>query len=220
MKRNCSLDEISDGKLYTIDDLAQVNCNGCNGQASCCQGMGNSIILDPYDVFRLTNGLNGSFEELLAGRIELNLVDGIILPNLRMSGETERCSFLKENGRCSIHNSRPGICRIFPLGRIYENHDFFYFLQKNECNNSIKTMRKVSTWIDTPDYEKYRAFLIEWHYFLNDVEKLIKSTQDDNQIKQINMYLLKQFYLTKYDLSVEFYNQFYKRLDEAKELLP
>ena len=89
--------------------------------------MGNSIVLDPYDVYRLTSGLNCRFEDLLINKLDLNVVEGIILPNLKMSGRNESCAFLDEEGRCSIHSIRPGICRIFPLGRIYEDGSFQYF---------------------------------------------------------------------------------------------
>jgi hypothetical protein len=85
--------------------------------------MGNSVVLDPMDLFRLTAGTGLSAEALLADKIELNVVDGIILPNLKMSGGSETCAFLNEEGRCSIHPYRPGICRLFPLGRYYETVD-------------------------------------------------------------------------------------------------
>jgi hypothetical protein len=39
MKRNCSLEDISDGKLYGIEDLVEASCNGCKGAAVCCHGM-------------------------------------------------------------------------------------------------------------------------------------------------------------------------------------
>ena len=124
MKREISLEEISDGKLYGSSDMVKVGCDDCRGCSACCRGMGSSIVLDPYDVFRLEMGLGLSFEGLLAEAVELNLVDGIILPNLKMSGEGEACTFLNEEGRCRIHPFRPGICRMFPLGRIYEDHGF------------------------------------------------------------------------------------------------
>lgn len=63
-----------------------------------------------------------NFDTLLANYLELNVVDGMVLPNLKMAGEEEACLFLKD-GRCSIHGYRPGICRLFPLGRIYERMD-------------------------------------------------------------------------------------------------
>jgi uncharacterized protein len=218
MKRNCSLDEISDGTLYDYNDLVEASCNGCKGSATCCHGMGNSIILDPFDIYRVTTNLNIRFEELLIDKIELNVVDGIILPNLKMSGTSESCAFLKD-GKCSIHAFRPGICRIFPLGRFYENHDYKYFLQRNECSNNSTTKIKVSKWIDTPDPERNKQFLIDWHYFLNDVEHIIKNTLDDKLIKNINMYLLNSFYVKMYDINKDFYLQFNERLNEAKRIL-
>lgn len=219
MKRNCSLDEISDGKLYGPEELVEASCNGCNGSASCCHGMGNTIILDPYDVWRLTISLGCSFEELLSDKIELHVVDGIILPNLRMNGSYEGCTFLNSQGRCSIHTFRPGICRIFPLGRYYEDHRFHYFLQKNECSHLSRTKVKVSKWVDTPDLKQNEQFLIDWHYFLNDVEKLIKGAGDETIVKNINMYLLGSFYIKKYQEIIDFYTQFKERLREATELL-
>lgn len=219
MKRNCSLEEISDGKLYDLNDLVAASCNGCKGGATCCHGMGKSIVLDPFDLYRITTNLNVKFEELLIDKIELNVVDGIILPNLKMAGTSEGCAFLKMDGRCSVHAYRPGICRIFPLGRYYENHNFKYFLQKNECNNNSQTKVKVSKWIDTPDSTTNKQFIIDWHYFLNDVEEIIKNCQDEKQIKNMNMYILHSFYIKKYDVDIDFYFQFNERLSEAKSLL-
>ena len=126
MRRQIDLAEVSDGRLYDVNDMAKLGCQDCAGCSACCQGMGSSIVLDPYDVFRIEKKLNKSFEELLAGHFELNVVDGVILPNLKLTGQEEVCTFLNAEGRCSIHDSRPGICRLFPLGRYYENHDYKY----------------------------------------------------------------------------------------------
>jgi len=219
VKRNVSLNEISDGRLYDLNDLVEASCNGCKGAAVCCHGMGNSIILDPYDIYRLTTNLNLTFEELLIDKIELNVVDGVILPNLKMSGLREGCSFLGQEGKCSIHPYRPGICRIFPLGRVYDNHDFKYFLQTNECENLSKTKIRVSKWIDTPEPERNKQFLIDWHYLLNDVENIIKNTQDENLIRNMNMYILNSFYVKKYTTDMEFFIQFSQRLSTIRKVL-
>lgn len=219
MKRQINLNEISDGNLYSAGDLVEVSCNGCKGRAACCHGMGSSIILDPYDVYRLTTGQNLAFEELLADKLELNLVDGIILPNLRMKGAEEQCSFLNTEGRCSIHGIRPGICRIFPLGRIYEDHSFRYFLQINECSNTSRTKVKVSKWIDIKEPERNEKFLTDWHYFLNEAEEAVKRAGDEKAVKNINMYILNLFYLMRYDRERDFYPQFYERLQKGREAL-
>lgn len=219
MKRNCNLDEISDGNLYDAEDLVEASCDGCKGQAVCCRGMGGSIILDPYDLYRLTGPLELTFEQLLRDKIELNVVDGIILPNLKMTGPSESCAFLDGDGRCSIHAFRPGICRIFPLGRYYEKHSFHYFLQVNECMHASKTKVKVSNWVDTPELKKYEQYVTDWHYFLNDCEDIIRNSADEKLIKNMNLYLLNCFYVRSYRPDRDFYVQFYERLQEARKLL-
>lgn len=143
MLRNVDLSEISDGKLYDANDMVKADCKGCEGCSACCRGMGKSITLDPLDVHRLTTGLGVPFEALLSQHVELNVVDGLILPNLKMTESTDACPFLNEQGRCSIHACRPGICRLFPLGRFYENDSFRYFLQVHECPKPSKAKIKV-----------------------------------------------------------------------------
>lgn len=218
MKRNVSLTEISDGRLYRLNDMVKADCLGCEGCSECCRGMGNSIILDPCDVHRLTTGLEKSMEELLAGAVELNVVDGVVLPNLKMTGEKEQCAFLDEAGRCSIHALRPGICRLFPLGRYYENGSFRYFLQTGECSaNHAKV--KVSKWIDTPKVQKNQEFVTVWHYLLNEMEELLGANEDDAFRKNLNLLLLRTFYLKPYHAG-DFYEQFAERLAAFRELVP
>lgn len=211
MKRNVSLEEISDGRLYNENDMVKADCHGCKGCSQCCRGMGSSIILDPFDVYRLTTGLNTTMEALLANHVELNVVDGVILPNLKMAGDEECCAFLNEEGRCSIHTHRPGICRLFPLGRYYEDGDFKYFLQKGECTGTNPTKVKVSKWIDTPNLSVNKAFTIQWHYMMNEVEELIAANEEDTFRKNLNMFVLNTFYLTPYDRERDFYEQFAER---------
>lgn len=169
MEREVSLEEISDGKLYGTNDMVRADSGGCEGCFACCRGMGSSIILDPLDMFRLTVNLGMTQEQLLAGPLELNVVDGIILPNIRMTGRDEACSFLNSEGRCGIHPCRPGFCRLFPLGRLYENRSFRYFLQVHECPRENRSKVKVRKWIDTPDVKEYEKFVNDWHYFLKDL---------------------------------------------------
>lgn len=217
MKREIDMNEVSDGKLYSSNDLVKADCGDCKGCFFCCQGMGQSIILDPLDIYRLTTNLRVTFEQLLEDKIELNVVDGIILPNLKMGGAREACAFLNEEGRCSIHDFRPGICRLFPLGRFYENHGFKYFLQVHECPKENKTKVKVRKWLDTPNLKKNEQYIIDWHYFLDDVQGKFKTLADDGLMKKIDMFILQQFFIEKYNETEDFYEQFDRRLVSAKK---
>ena len=219
MKRNIDMNEISDGKLYDINDMVKADCNDCKGCSACCQGMGQSIMLDPLDIYNLTVGLNTTFEQLLAEAIELNVVDGVILPNLRMGGTSDSCHFLDDEGRCSIHGFRPGICRLFPLGRFYENQDFKYFLQIHECKNPNKTKVKVKKWIDTPNLQENKKYILDWHYFIDDVQEKLMHIADDELVKKIDLFILQHFFMEPYHQTKDFYEQFNLRLEKAKKVL-
>lgn len=215
MERKVSLDEISDGKLYGLNDMVRADSGGCEGCSACCRGMGNSIILDPLDVCRLSLNKGMSFEQLLAGPLQLNVVDSIILPNIRMGGQDEACYFLSQEGRCTVHPYRPGFCRLFPLGRVYEHRSFRYFLQIHECHKDNRSKVKVRKWIDMPDMKEYDRFVADWHYFLKDLECGMEAVRDEGLRKVVDMYVLKHFYITPYSPKEAFYPQFYKRLSEA-----
>lgn len=218
MDREIDMKKVSDGRFYSLRDMVKADCGGCKGCSDCCRGMGSSIVLDPYDGFRLTTGLGLSFEQLLEEKVELNVVEGIVLPNLKMTGIQEQCGFLNSEGRCEIHAFRPGMCRIFPLGRYYENGSFQYFLQVHECRKEPKTKIKVQKWIDTPEAKKNELFIIEWHYFLKSLSKRLEYTEEGNFQKSLSMYLLKTFYLKPYEKEQDFYEQFQERMKEAKKL--
>lgn len=219
MKRNIDMNEISDGNLYDINDMVKADCNDCKGCSACCRGMGESIQLDPLDIFNLTTGLHTTFEQLLAGAVELNVVDGVILPNLNMKNGKEACHFLNDEGRCTIHEFRPGICRLFPLGRFYENGDYKYFLQVHECKNPNKTKVKVKKWIDTPNLQENKAFILNWHYFIDAIQNKISTLSDEAMIKKIDLFILQHFYMEPYHQEEDFYTQFHKRLEKAKKIL-
>ena len=184
-----------------------------------CHGMGDTIILDPYDVARLCEALQIPFEELLQNNAQLNVVDGIILPNLKMAGEEQACTFLDKDGRCRVHGARPGVCRLFPLGRYYQGRDFRYFLQIHECSKTDRAKVKVKKWLDTPRLAAYEEYIRSWHYFLESAQHIMDQGSSDALRKQVNMYLLQQFYFKPWERGQDFYLQFSERLQEGKRYL-
>lgn len=224
MKRNIDINEVSDGRLYTSNDMVKMGCDDCSGCSDCCTGMGNSIILDPYDIYQLTKNLHRSFDELMSygiseenateGVIGLDVVDGLILPHLNMTGTRECCSFLNEKGRCGIHSFRPGFCRLFPLGRIYENGTFRYFHQIYECRKTQRTKVKINKWLGIPSLKKYEQFVLDWHDLLDRVGTEVRESEEENVVKQTGLSLLYVFYRKPYDFERDFYEQFYEKLEQ------
>lgn len=217
MEREVAIEDLK--KLYTSSDMVKADCGGCKGCHDCCCGMGDSIVLDPYDIYLMNQNLKVKFEELLNHKISLHVEEGLILPNLKMQGKENGCAFLNKEGRCTIHAYRPGFCRLFPLGRIYENGSFSYYLQSHECTKEKRTKVKVNKWLGIPNLKQYENFVCEWHYFLKDTKALLLRLSDEKLNQELSMYILKCFYTTPFDLKNDFYEQFEERMRHMKKLL-
>lgn len=197
MKREGDLTSLTDGKLYRGSDMAKLGCNECEGCSACCQGMGNSVVLDPYDTWRLERGLGVPFAGMIGQQVMLSVVDGLILPSINMES-TGACPFLNEAGRCSIHAFRPGICRLFPLGRYYHDGGFSYVLMTGECKKENRSKIKIDKWLGEPNLKAYEKFILQWKEILEETRKLLGETTDLETQKQISMSLLQKYYLTPY----------------------
>lgn len=197
--------------FYGPNDMVRADCGDCRGCSHCCHDMGDSITLDPYDIFRLTKATGKAFPEMIGFEIQLGMKGYVILPHLRMKEQGNCCSFLDENGRCRIHTLRPGICRLFPLGRVYEDGQMKYFLQSEECLNKNRTKIKVKKWISAEEGPRYQAFELSWHRYLERKSEEL-SGLSGAELKERNMEMLNRFYMTAY--GDDFFSDFDTRLSE------
>lgn len=231
MKREINIADITKDKLMLSTDMARVGSNQCEGCHHCCTNMGNSLVLDPYDIMNLIICLKKDFTSMIGSEIELNVVDGLILPNISMSHELkledgtvekECCRFLDAEGRCSIHEHRPGICRLFPLGRLYENNSFRYFLQSDECVKDNRTKVKIRSFLDIDNLKAYEDYVLKYHYLLmkaeDAVNRLAAKPGMEEAVKQINMYILNTFFITPIGED-NFYEEIVRRIKLAEDKL-
>ncbi len=215
MLRYEELREFTDGKRYKASDMAGLDTHGCAGCSRCCESdMGSSLVLDPRDICCLTRATGKSFDELLTGfYIELGLTDGLILPHMKMDGEKRGCRFLDEHKRCSIHEARPGICRLFPLGRLYEEGGMCYILQKDECAVQPRGPLLIRDWIGIEPLEEYEAYILKWHRFLGLQKKRLAKASEELQ-KELQKDLLRIFYLRGWQEET-FFQEISERMREA-----
>lgn len=198
--------------LYSNNEMARLGCNECSGCSSCCREMGQSIILDPYDIYQLQIAAGQTFAQLMQDMIELHVEDGLILPSVRMQDSTDACGFLNRDGRCSIHAHRPGLCRLFPLGRNYDDRGLRYFLLEDACRIQNRTKVKIKKWLGIDSLSKYEEFLIIWHDLRKKVRSQIMERRSDDYTQEINVKLLETFYRKPYDIERDFYTQFKERI--------
>ena len=178
---------------------------------SCCIGWGIDIDEDTRAYY---SGIEGTFGKRLRDALETD-EEGVVGFKLREDGW---CPFLNEKGRCNIHAIRPGICRLFPLGRCYDGEGGFqYFLQIYECKKEPKSKVKIKNWLGVEEIGRYENFVAQWHYFQKDARKVLEGISQEALVKKLHLYLLTLFYQKPYDGKRDFYSQFEQRLQEAKQ---
>lgn len=234
MIRDKEIEEIYDGHFYSPEDMVPVGCSDCAGCSACCQNTGDSIILDPYDMYLLSRGTGKAFTDMIEREIEIRLVDGLILPNLMQHHESasarqgkehekDQCPFLSTAGRCSIHPYRPGMCRLYPMGRYYTDQGFTYILQREECTGREKTPVLLKDWLGYDDLPRFEAFIQDWHDFKKQAEKALEYLTQKSR-DSVARYILQLFYVHPYLTDRDFYAQYRARMEVCrqalKEILP
>lgn len=215
------LDLSLDGKKYKYIEEAPVGCNDCEGCSLCCREMGDTIVQDPYDMWnfctnmKLAGGAQVTFELLVSedGPWELSMQNGLLLPNIKMVDDGH-CPFLNGKGRCSIHPIRSGLCRLFPLGRGFEEDGaiYYYVLNKELGCEKMKgpgSPVQISEWLQHNDMDKYELFLIAWHRIKRNLEDRIAHMSDE-EADMAREKLLVHFYDRPY--SKDFYSDFTERV--------
>lgn len=209
MKRLMNADELDNLQTYTESDMVRIGCSDCSGCSQCCRNTGDTIILDPYDIYNLEIGLHIDFAQLLSGgRIELNCYEGVILPHLKIRENQLGCTFLNEEGRCSIHDIRPGFCRLFPLGRIYDSKGFRYFVQSDECPHPGKSKVRIRQWLEIADIVNYEKFVYDFHNVIKDVQAELAEHPEAE--KEINLRFLQKYYFAPFDTGTDFFTQYFR----------
>ncbi|MCB6416601.1 YkgJ family cysteine cluster protein [Faecalimonas umbilicata] len=200
-----------------IDSTFQFHCTQCG---ACCTNR-EDIILTPQDLFRIAKKKNISTKDVF-----LRYCEGYIGPFsrfpivvLKAIGNMKKCPFLK-NRKCSIHDVKPNICAIFPLGRAVQGKNIAvrnvlsgplieYFFSDPGCGNNSET-HTVREWLDSFGMKPDDSFFAEWSHL--QLELSMKLTEAEKQVNKKSMsqlwQLVRIYLYFKYDTDQEFYPQF------------
>ena len=204
-------------RLYDAQDMVRISSTSCAGCGACCREMGDTIVLDPYDVWQLGIITGRDFEELMGAGVDLHVEEGVILPHLMMREDSRGCFFLGEDGRCTIHAHRPGICRLFPLGRQYDEEKTSYFIVPQGCVKGGLSKVRIDRWIGIPDLPAYENYKARWHSLVRTLMARVAAEQSEEIRRNINLYFLQLLFMKSYDRTLSadtFYMDVADRMDK------
>jgi len=172
-----STDEILEAKTIGLDDVFEFRCKACG---KCCKNR-NDLILTPYDVYRISSYFGRSPEEIVQRYCDVYKGENSHLPIVGVVPvpPDNACSFL-HNKKCSVHEKKPVVCRVYPLARlrfIDDDSAAKFQFHGASCKHTPQTVT-VREWIgDVASDEAEQAGKL-WLEVVTTLYQLVEKTQD------------------------------------------
>ena len=211
----------------TLNSSFNFDCNRCG---DCCKGRVD-ILLSFRDVYRIAKTLKKTAEEVVNRYCETYIGPSSKIPLLRLKpkGDKKICPLLKGN-KCCVHENKPIVCALYPIGRIYFFENPFddatgrvaYVNNATTCYSSHKKY-KVREWLEKFNIPINDDFFFKWQKcifnFSNFIYKLEKSDNKNIRIKNMVWSIMFAALYLNIDTREEVNSQFQSNVEEVLVIL-
>lgn len=210
-------------KILDINDTFKFSCKQCG---KCCHNI-DDIMVFPYDIYRISKFFNQKPALILEKHFKVHIGPDSKLPvvTLKLRSYDKSCPFLR-NRRCEIHEVKPVVCSLYPLGRIMlpRTQQVIYTLQDIPCSSNNGDICSVKEWLDlfsNIENEVYSKYYSEFTAnFINNSKTYFKLCQmlSEEILNQLQECILLLLYCN-YKTSMDFKAQFNKNTNKVLELV-
>ncbi len=158
----------SDAVPLADTDPVGLSCGTDGCPSNCCKN-GPHIVLNPYEIALICGASRISYEDLL-DIVETGRANGFPLV---MLPRDPACYFWTGRG-CRIYNARPLACRLFPLGRVFEDGRSHIVLpDRNSCQGlASQPDRTLADYLQGQDTKRQIEMADRWIEFVTEMEML------------------------------------------------
>jgi Fe-S-cluster containining protein len=173
----------ADAAVLSESDLLQLSCGTGGCSSNCCRASA-PIILNPYEIALVCRESGMTYEDLL-DIVETGRANGFPLV---MLPRDPACHFWTEAG-CRIYRARPLACRLFPLGRVFDNGRSHIVLPGgNVCAGLVPSpMKTVGAYLQDQETRTHIEMADRWIEFVTEMER---SPLPDKPVTSIAFHLL------------------------------
>ena len=208
-----------DNYLLDLDSEFRFKCRRCG---KCCIHQ-ETIIFNTRDIFNIAQKKGMTMREVMDAYTEVYIGRNSRIPiiHLLSNGPKGACPLL-ENGRCSVHDCKPTVCALFPLGRVAlnskdgqplkegETPEVKYILNDHSCG-SAKKVNTVRSWLAKFGIPEQDEFYLLWNKVLMSLTPAVMKLEEEKVSEPVLEMLWGAIYETlylHYDTSQEFMPQF------------
>ncbi len=208
-------------RAVSLNEQVAFHCRLCGG---CCRYVKDSVMLEPMDAYRLARYLREQgkpvfgTEDVLANYAHASwLEDRFPIFLLNTVGTMDVCVFLKE-GRCSVYEARPHVCRMYPFTAApgERGRDFCYFLCTEKSHHFADGLVTPKSWFSENFPREAREVLKADYAALPVLGRNIQAMGAEKFQDLLFRFLYYRYY--NYELDKPFLPQFLSNLEQLKEL--
>ncbi len=225
MIENGTTSEEIESQLLTLDSEFRFKCRKCG---KCCKNQ-DTILFNSRDIYNIARVMGKAPKDVIEEYAEVYIGSGSHIPVVHMvpRGPNRACPFLKD-GLCSIHDSKPIVCALFPLGRVIVNatmegsdidhEEIRYLLNDIDCG-SRKRINTVRDWLARFGIQEHDEFFLLWSKVVATTAETVRMMEDCKASQSTIEFLWNTIFAVlylAYDTSIDFMLQFERN---AKSLL-
>lgn len=218
-----------DSMKRELNDTFRFHCTQCG---KCCVNR-EDILMSPQDVFNAAKELQMPPQDFVQLYCECYLGSDSRMPIVRLlpKGSIRRCPLLKDR-KCMIHNAKPAVCAMFPLGRAIrisaEDAEkeklplmkVEYIINPIDCGDYSET-HTVKEWLESFGIPLNDRYFIEWQKTISllspRIQKLEKKLDEKVMNKIVNLICIKLYF--DYDMGLDFFSQFQRNAEDCVDLV-
>lgn len=214
--------------LLDLDSEFRFKCRRCG---KCCKNQ-DTILLNPRDIFRIARKLGKTMAAVIDDYTEVYIGQNSRIPvvHLLPKGPKNTCPLLID-GRCSVHDCKPTVCALYPLGRVIisptpeqpigsEDIKVRYMLNDYSCG-SAKRVNTVRIWLQKFGIPEHDEFFIQWTKTITNltlfVQDMGKKECSDELLNLIWTAAFNVLYI-QYDTTSDFESQFQEAISKLTDL--
>lgn len=122
----------------------------CTQCGDCCRNRTEPIMITGIDILNIARAKKITAQEAVEKYTNKHIGPDSKLPILTLKERSYdgSCSLLRK-GKCSVHESKPIVCRLYPIGRSYDvkTKEIVYFLNPNRCNAGDGKTWTLDKWL-------------------------------------------------------------------------
>ena len=216
-------------QLLDLDSEFRFKCRRCG---KCCIHQ-DTILFNARDIYNIARKKGMTMQQVIEAYTEVYIGRNSRIPvvHLLSNGPKGACPLL-ENGRCSVHDCKPTVCALFPLGRVVmgekfgepiENLDKIqvkYIINDFSCG-SAKRVNTVLSWLDKFGIPEHDEYFLLWNKVCMSLTMTIVKLEEAKVSMPVLSMLwdaIFQMLFLQYDVEQEFMPQFQAAADKLLSL--